>query len=99
MPKAKPTQVIVHRIELQEKERDMMEALIVGKTVNNLALPVTIVVVGGVAYLIADGIYDFANTQMDRFKAGYRENKDALKFANDRNMFGPLSGLAKLFGA
>ena len=27
MPKAKPTQVIVHRIELQEKERDMLEVV------------------------------------------------------------------------
>ena len=27
MPKQKPTQVIVHRIELQEKEREYLEAL------------------------------------------------------------------------
>ena len=27
MPKAKPTQVIVHRIELQEKEREMLEGI------------------------------------------------------------------------
>jgi hypothetical protein len=40
----------------------------------------------------------FANIQAERFKAGWRENKDALKFANDRNISGPLSGLDMLFG-
>lgn len=37
MPKSKPTQVIVHRIELQEKERDMAEALVASRTINNIA--------------------------------------------------------------
>ena len=46
MPKAKPTQVIVHRIELQEKERDMLEAVVVGQTVKNVVVPVA--VAGGV---------------------------------------------------
>ena len=38
MPKAKPTQVIVHRIELQEKEREMLETLVVTKAASNVAL-------------------------------------------------------------
>ena len=33
MPKAKPTQVIVHRIELQQTERDAMEAALAGRFV------------------------------------------------------------------
>ena len=35
MPKAKPTQVIVHRIELQETERDTLEAALAGSFVTN----------------------------------------------------------------
>jgi len=46
MPKSKPSQVIVHRIELQEKERDMLQAITISKTVNNLLIPVGII--GGV---------------------------------------------------
>ena len=38
MPKSKPTQVIVHRSELQEKEREYVEALVVGKTVKNVGI-------------------------------------------------------------
>ena len=52
MPKAKPTQVIVHRIELQEKERDMLETYTVGKTVSNLLIPVAVTAgVGAAAYI------------------------------------------------
>ena len=38
MPKAKPTQVIVHRIELQEKEREALDAWIAGKTLKNVGI-------------------------------------------------------------
>ena len=52
MPKAKPTQVIVHRIELQEKEREALDALIVGQTVKNVVMPTAVVVgVGSAAYI------------------------------------------------
>ena len=40
MPKAKPTQVIVHRIELQEKERELIEALTATQTIKNLGYAV-----------------------------------------------------------
>ena len=40
MPKAKPTQVIVHRIELQSKEREMLEGLVLTKSINNILWPV-----------------------------------------------------------
>ena len=42
MPKAKPTQVIVHRIELQSKEREALEALVVGQTVKNVVVPAAV---------------------------------------------------------
>ena len=35
MPKAKPTQVIVHRIELQESEREMVELAMMGNVATN----------------------------------------------------------------
>ena len=38
MPKAKPTQVIVHRIELQEKEREYLEALQTTQSIKNMAI-------------------------------------------------------------
>ena len=40
MPKAKPSQVIVHRIEFQEKERDILEMYTMSKSINNLLWPV-----------------------------------------------------------
>lgn len=36
MPKAKPTQVIVHRIELQESEREMLELAVAGNVATNV---------------------------------------------------------------
>jgi len=52
MPKAKPTQVIVHRIELQEKERDALEAYIAGNTVKNVVIPTAAIAgVGAAGYL------------------------------------------------
>ena len=57
MPKAAPTQVIVHRIELQETERRMMETLTaayavrnVSKGIFNLTSDVTTVVVLIIVY-------------------------------------------------
>ena len=35
MPKAKPTQVIVHRIELQQSEREALESALIGKFATN----------------------------------------------------------------
>ena len=37
MPKGKPTQVVVHRIEFQDKERDMLEAALLGKQIEGAA--------------------------------------------------------------
>ena len=37
MPKAKPTQVITHRIELQDKERELLEASLLGARVEGAA--------------------------------------------------------------
>jgi len=46
MPKAKPTQVIVHRIELQEKEREALEAVVGASVVKDVGQ--TLVMAGGI---------------------------------------------------
>jgi hypothetical protein len=52
MPKAKPTQVVVHRIELQDKEREMLEAYVGGSVIGNTLIPVAVVGgVGSAAYI------------------------------------------------
>ena len=53
MPKAKPTQVIVHRIELQEKEREYLEALQTTQSIKNLgytAAAVSVPLLGFMSY-------------------------------------------------
>ena len=61
MPKAKPTQVIVHRIELQSREREMLETLVVGKTVKNLVEPAVAVAGAYVAYKSAFALYNWGD--------------------------------------
>ena len=51
MPKAKPTQVIVHRIELQQSERDAMEAALAGQFVTN-AVTATGAIIGGIGTML-----------------------------------------------
>jgi peroxiredoxin family protein len=54
MPKAKPTHVIVHRIELQEKERELLEPFVKAKEVEQFAkagsMVVTAAALGATAY-------------------------------------------------
>lgn len=73
MPKAKPDQVVVHRIELQEKEREMVEHLIVGQTVKNVVIPAAITVgVGSAAYIgykTAKSIAGWTHDIVDDIKA------------------------------
>ena len=83
MPKAKPTQVIVHRIELQEKERELFdnvmkaqEAKSYATAVNKMVVPV--VAAGGivVGFMIVDGIYDIAPKIYDRIKSSVDKAKE-----------------------
>ena len=63
MPKAKPTQVIVHRISFQDKERDMLESLVVTKSISNMLIPTAAIagvgVVGYVGYKAANAFFDW----------------------------------------
>lgn len=52
MPKAKPDQVVVHRIELQEKERELIQAYVGATVAKNVVVPTALVVgVGSAAYI------------------------------------------------
>jgi hypothetical protein len=79
MPKRKPDQVITHRIELQSKEREALEALVIGQTAKNLVIPVAVVAgVGTASYIgykaakaafgwgedIVEGVQDILNTDV-----------------------------------
>ena len=81
MPKAKPTQVIVHRIELQEKERDALEAYIAGNTVKNVVIPTAAIAgVGAAGYLGYKALkeaYDWGEDVIDKAKDSFDEfNRD-----------------------
>ena len=72
MPKAKPTQVIVHRIELQEKERDMLEAVAVTKSISNVLMPTAAIagvgVAGYIGYKAANAFFDWGEDVVDGVK-------------------------------
>ena len=80
MARAKPTHVIIHRIEMQEKEREYMETYLAGKTVQNVAVPIAIV--GGVAgagylgYKALNAAYEWGDDIVDDLK---REYTDAVE--------------------
>lgn len=72
MPKAKPDQVVVHRIELQEKEREMLEAVAMAHTARNIVVPaalsVGVGVAGYVGYKAAKAAYGWTEDIVDDMK-------------------------------
>ena len=72
MPKAKPTQVIVHRIELQEKERDLAAAAIAGNFAGKAIQAAGVGAGAIVAYMGVKAAYgitgDFVEGAVERFK-------------------------------
>ena len=73
MPKAKPDQVIVHRIELQEKERELIEPLIKAKEIEQVGKTVTSVITAGalgvgvyVAWWTTDAMFGWMNKARDK---------------------------------
>ena len=72
MPKAKPDQVVVHRIELQEKEREMLEAVAMAHATRNLVVPaalsVGVGVAGYVGYKAAKAAYGWTEDIVDDMK-------------------------------
>jgi len=72
VPKAKPTQVIVHRIELQSKERDMLESLVVTKSISNMLIPTAAIagvgMAGYIGYKAANAFFDWGEDVVDGVK-------------------------------
>ena len=75
MPKSKPTQVIVHRIELQEKERELIEPLLISQSYKNVVIPTAIL--GGVGaatyigYKAAKSFFEWGDDMIDDVKNSY----------------------------
>jgi len=90
MPKAKPTQVIVHRIELQEKERDLLETAVSAKAVKNLTEPAIAAVGAYVAYKSAKALYGWTEDLFDGVRERTREQINAIKEGKSEhtNIFG-----------
>ena len=83
MPKAKPTHVVVHRIELQEKEREYLEQVVAGQTVKNIVVPAAITAgVAGAGYLgykALNAAYEWGDDVVDDLKREYTEHKEKVK--------------------
>ncbi len=79
MPKAKPSQVIVHRIELQEKEREMLETYVAGKTVRNLVEPAVAVAGAYVAYKSAYALYNWGDDLYTTLQENMAKAKEMRK--------------------
>ena len=86
MPKSSPDQVIVHRIELQQTERDALEAALAGKFVTNAVSAVGDVLTGFGAMLApftpvlgALAAVWIGDRTLDMIKADAEERKDEIE--------------------
>ena len=77
MARAKPTHVVIHRFELQEKERQYLETYIAGQTVQNVVIPAAIVAGVGTAgylgYKALKAAYEWGDDAIDDIKREYTE--------------------------
>jgi len=100
MPKAKPTQVIVHRIELQEKEREQLEAIVAGQTVKNVVVPVAIAggvgAAGYLGYKTLKEMYGWTEDIIQEWVDEYKNDPKviAAKLAAE---YGPAGGIVRGF--
>lgn len=114
MPKAKPTQVIVHRIELQEKEREALEAVTAARVVRDVVTPVAIVGgVGAASYVgykamkaaygwtedIVDDLQDMVRDEIAPALLGKKYETDPNTGKQYRNPFAGIPVVGPLFGA
>jgi len=90
MPKSKPTSVIVHRVELQEKERELLEQYVV---TNTLAKGVPMLLIGGgiaglayIAYYVAKELYEiFDEGITDKMKRAVLQQIPVVSDIDDWN--------------
>ena len=105
MPKAKPTHVIVHRIELQEKERELIEPFVKTKEVEQYAKSAAMVGAAGalgvgayVAWWVTDSMFGWMDDARDKISAAKQRIKDydAENDTNYEDMAKSTSPLARL---
>jgi len=87
MPKAKPTHVIVHRIELQEKERELIEPFVKAKEVEQIAKSASMAITAGaigagawIAWWTFDAVFGWmgnAKDKIDEVKQNIKEYDEA----------------------
>jgi hypothetical protein len=110
MPKAKPDQVVVHRIELQEKEREMLEAWVGGSVIKNALLPVAVVGgVGSAAYIgykSAKAAFKWTEDIVDDIKEAVNDGvaepilgKPTYETSNGKTLRNPFAGIPIIGGA
>ena len=105
MPKAKPTHVIVHRIELQEKERELLEPFVQAKQVEQYGKTAATVAATGalgvgvyVAWWTTEKMFGWmskAGDKLDELKAridSYDEQSDG-QFSDNLKATGPAARL------
>jgi len=111
MPKAKPDQVVVHRIELQEKERDLLEAWVGGSIVKNAVQPLAMAAAVGsatwIGYKTAKGLVGWTEDALldgglyrDIVKMATGEDPQDLgrEPYSDNHLENALKGLAGIVG-
>ena len=114
MPKAKPDQVVVHRIELQGKERELLEMAVGANAIGKVAVPAVlaggVAVAGYVGYKAAKAAYGWTEDIVDDMKEIVRDKVvepivGADSYTNPRTgqtYKNPLAGwpvLGSLFGS
>ncbi|MEE2648054.1 MAG: hypothetical protein VYA57_04820 [Candidatus Thermoplasmatota archaeon] len=85
MPKSKPDQTVAFRIELQEKERELLEAWVAGNVIKNAVVPAAVAAgVGSAAYIgykSAKAAFGWAEDIIDDIKGtplgAYAQSVDA----------------------
>jgi len=89
MPKAKPTHVIVHRIELQEKERELLEPFVKTKEVEQYAKSAAMIGAAGalgvgayVAWWVTDSMFGWMDNAKEKIQAMKQQIKD---YDNENN--------------
>ena len=100
MARAKPTHVIIHRIELQEKEREYMEQMVAGQTVKNIVVPAAIVggigAAGYLGYKTLKEMYGWTEDIIQEWVDEYKNDPkvQGAKFAAE---YGPAGGIVRGF--
>jgi hypothetical protein len=98
MPKAKPDKVIVHRIELQGKEREILEAYAGAQAVKAIALPAVGAGALYVGYKAARAAYGWTEDAVDDFKRGFQERATNAGVDGVETVFSLFTGYGWLWG-